>query len=896
MADPAREAELRRRFDEAVVLAPEARADYLAGIADELLREHLAALLSQDAGATAVALRTPYVGVEGTARRLGDFELLRPLGRGGMGVVFLARQVAPIERLVAVKLCSDVAEGASVLARFRAEQSALARMQHPGIARAIAGGETPEGTPYFVMEYVRGEPITAHCDRRRLDVAERVRLLAQACDAVQHAHQKGVIHRDLKPGNLLVAEESGRPQAKVIDFGVARAVAGRLVKESVTREGAVVGTLQYMSPEQANPDQEIDTRTDVWSLGVVAFELLAGRTPLELRGDSGSLLAFGEALAAGAIPTLLQAVAATAAADQQARAEARGTTVAGWRRDLGGDLAVVVAKALAVDRNRRYEAASELGADLRRWLAGEPVAARPPSLGYLARCYVRRHRAAVAAAAVAAVAIVAGSIAAVVGLLDARAARDEEAAMRGQLEATVERQAAAEAFAEFAQLLGEPGLAADSPSLRQALLAAEPAISVRWREVPRQESAVRASLGRALLWLGAPTAARDQLAQAWRLVEAEAEPFPAAALRVLGDLRRAEVLAGDAGSSARRLPRMVELARAAVASEAPALAAAFAALAGIGWPDAARGAEYLAACDAALAAAVALPANVRARVLAGELLFALATGAVQAGIPGGDALLQRLEGLARTAYGDDVEGAFVLGQLGENRLRMGQPAAALQFADELLADLARLGLAQHWLHAQACRLRGLALAATDPAAAEQELLQLRARLLPHRATGNAQAKAAYAAIAEWPRAAADVAASLDASLARWLAGPRHAPWWPAELDEPVASDVAAAALAAAERGGDRVPDAVRGGLLLRLGRDAAALPLLERAASAADSTCDARADFAVALARTGQRPRAVDVATALRAAGAGSATDDAAVARWQRAVDRTTAALDGRGR
>jgi hypothetical protein len=891
MADPAREQELRRRFDEAVALPADARARYLDGVADELLRERLAALLAQDAGATATALRAPYVGVEGAARRLGDFELLRPIGRGGMGVVFLARQLAPIERLVAVKLCADLAEGATVLARFRAEQAALARMQHPGIARAIAGGEGPDGAPYFVMEYVRGEPITAYCDRRRLPLAERARLLARVCDAVQHAHQKGVIHRDLKPGNLLVAEEAGTAQPKVIDFGVARAVAGQLVDASMTQPGAVVGTLQYMSPEQADPAQEIDTRADVWSLGVVAYELFAGRTPLELRGDAGSLLRFREDLASGAIPTLAQAAAAADAETARQRAEARATAPSAWLRDLGGDLGVVVGKALAVDRNRRYESASELGADLRRWLDGEPVAARPPSLGYALRCFVRRRRAAFAAAAATAFALVAGGVAAFVGLLDARAARDDEARVRRQLEAIVERQAAAEDFFEFAQLHGEPGLAAESPSLREALRAAEPMIAARWREQPRREAAARASLGRSLLWLGEPAAARAQLAQAWRLAEPESAAFPASALRVLGDLRQAESLAGDGDANARRVPTMLALARAAVAADAPQLADALARVAAFGWPDAARGEAYVAACDAALAAATALPDGARARMLAGEVLFALATAAAQAAILGADALLQRLEALARAAFGDDVQGAFVLGQLAENRLRMRQHGEALALADALLADLARLGLVQHWLHAQASRLRGLALAASDAAAAERELLSLRARLLPHAHTGNAQVRAAFAALAEWPSAAGDVATALDASLGRWLAGDRSGPWWPADLDEAKPGEVVAVALAACDRRGGDVPDDVRGALLLRLGRDAAALPLLERAAAAGSTTLELGADLVVALARTGQRARAVAAREALRSgraiAFAGSATE----ARWQRALVRADAAL-----
>src|SRR5215470_18459699 len=214
-------------------------------------------------------------------RRIGPYELLERLGEGGMGEVWLAEQHQPVRRQVAVKIIKAGMDTKEVVARFESEQQALALMDHPSIAKVLDGGSTPEGHPYFVMEYVQGVPITEHCDAHQLSTAERLALLVQVCEAVQHAHQKAIIHRDLKPSNILVAMIDGKPVPKIIDFGIAKAIGRRLTDKTLFTElGAIIGTPEYMSPEQADlAGQDVDTRTDVYSLGVLLYQLLTGELP-----------------------------------------------------------------------------------------------------------------------------------------------------------------------------------------------------------------------------------------------------------------------------------------------------------------------------------------------------------------------------------------------------------------------------------------------------------------------------------------------------------------------------------------------------------------------------------------------------------------------------------------
>jgi eukaryotic-like serine/threonine-protein kinase len=394
---------VKELFDAALERDPADRERFLSSAcgSDPSLRNEVESLLS--AYARSDGLSQPEVPVTSTAEvkpleSIGPYKLIRKIGEGGMGQVWLAEQTAPLHRQVALKLIRAGMFDDSLLRRFQAERQSLALMDHPAIAKVFDAGATPEGQPYLVMEYVPGEPITKYCDRRKLGIRDRLELFVKVCEGVQHAHQKAILHRDLKPANILVVEVDGKPAPRLIDFGLAKAAAPSLDGESLVSIWAFAGTPGYISPEQAGGG-DIDTRSDVYSLGVVLYELLTGSLPLDTEQWKKQPLDEVLRQLRQQDPARPSSRVRTEKQSSAAAALERGLDPRRLAGMLHGDLDSITMKALEKDRTRRYGTASELAADLDRYLNRMPVLARPASAAYRMRKYVQRHSVAVSVAA-----------------------------------------------------------------------------------------------------------------------------------------------------------------------------------------------------------------------------------------------------------------------------------------------------------------------------------------------------------------------------------------------------------------------------------------------------------------------------------------------------------------
>jgi serine/threonine protein kinase len=449
---------------------------------------------------------------------IGHYHLLHRIGVGGMGEVWLAEQKEPIRRRVAIKLIKAGMDSREVVRRFESERQTLALMDHPAIAKVLDAGSTQQASPYFVMEYVAGVPLTIHCDRHRLSTRERLELFIQVCDGVQHAHQKAIIHRDLKPSNILVADVDDRPVPKIIDFGVAKALTQQLGAQTMyTRAGAMVGTPEYMSPEQASSaGEDIDTRTDVYSLGIIFYELLAGVPPIELRD-----VAMEELLRRLREDEPQKPSTKITKGDRATStdvAHKRQTDPRELARQLQGELDSIALKALEKERSRRYASASEFAADIRRYLNNEPVLAVPPSLAYRARKFSRRHRAALLMLSAFVVVLVAAAAISTWQSVVARRQRD-----RADAEA-----ATAKAVSEFLQndLLSQADptaqggtQSAPDPDVKARTLLDRAAASVskRFAGQPLIESEIQDTMAHAYEGLGLYAESEQHLRRAYEL-------------------------------------------------------------------------------------------------------------------------------------------------------------------------------------------------------------------------------------------------------------------------------------------------------------------------------------------------------------------------------------------
>jgi tetratricopeptide (TPR) repeat protein/tRNA A-37 threonylcarbamoyl transferase component Bud32 len=460
----------------------------------------------------------PFTSSSDHPEQVGPYRILQILGEGGMGTVYEADQTEPIRRRVALKVMKAGMDSKEVVARFEAERQALAVMGHSGIARVFDAGTTPEGRPYFVMELVKGIPITDYCDQRKLTMRERLGLFVPVCEAVQHAHQKGIIHRDLKPSNIMVTEENGSAQPKIIDFGIAKATATRLTdKTLVTAYGMALGTPAYMSPEQAEMSGlDVDTRADIYSLGVLLYELLVGELPVD--PASFGMHAFIAQLVLQDTETERPSHRMTTTRNAVRIAELRATDSGSLRKALKGDLDWIVLKAMEKNRARRYDTANGLAMDIERYLRNDPVVARPPTARYRFQKFARRNRVAVAAGAIVALALILGAVLATIGMV--RATRAEQVAQR---EAATAREVADFLVSLFQ--VGDPSAAGGRHiSAKELLDSGAVRIRTTLAERPLVQARLMETMGSAYIGLGQLDLAQKLLEEALAGLTAQGAP------------------------------------------------------------------------------------------------------------------------------------------------------------------------------------------------------------------------------------------------------------------------------------------------------------------------------------------------------------------------------------